>query len=616
MANDNVTINTSHTLTIPSGQIASAGVLNDKGILKNFGTLSMGKFTTTGLQNIDYFYHIRGGLRGINLDNAGNLTNRLFSMKLAYEDDGTYFDGNIRNQYWKSNIDGIQRAYQYSYDGASRITGATYAGKAGESYALENIAYDFNGNITNLWRKGMTQNNTFDYIDKLSYTYGTNSNKINSVTDAVAGNLDTGDFRDGNKIGNDYDYWADGSLKKDLNKGIDSIKYNYLKLPQRIKFSNGNTLVNQYDATGKKLKSISSDGVTYDFINNVILKNNVLYQIGIDEGRIVNGQYEFDIKDHLGNLRVSFRDSLGIAKISTKLDYDPWGLTLKSLTYTNPTLNKNNFQFGSKEKIESFGINWIDFGARIYMPDVPHFLQIDPMSEISRRFSPYVYGLNNPLRYIDPDGNQAYDVTLTGKEAQAAFTELQASVQKDLTLAMDANGKVTYTQNGTGKISKDSKQLVDAIDDHSIVVNVNAENTSTTKSGSLYIGGAFSGNTVTQGANGNTVVAEQEINPKVLSTADNYYGKPGGNTLHEVTEAYQGAKISQASGISSGNANATTNIYQSAHNSATPQTGAIFERAFDARGNILPAGVYTGAVRAEYYVQKGFKAPVIILKIP
>jgi hypothetical protein len=43
LANDNVTINTGHTLTIPSGQIASAGVLSDKGTLHNFGTLNMGK---------------------------------------------------------------------------------------------------------------------------------------------------------------------------------------------------------------------------------------------------------------------------------------------------------------------------------------------------------------------------------------------------------------------------------------------------------------------------------------------------------------------------------------------------------------------------------------------
>jgi hypothetical protein len=34
------------------------------------------------------------------------------------------------------------------------------------------------------------------------------------------------------------------------------------------------------------------------------------------------------------------------------------------------------------------------------------------------------------------------------------------------------------------------------------------------------------------------------VNPDITSAADDFYGKPGANTLHAVTEAYQGAKIS------------------------------------------------------------------------
>jgi hypothetical protein len=35
---------------------------------------------------------------------------------------------------------------------------------------------------------------------------------------------------------------------------------------------------------------------------------------------------------------------------------------------------------------------------------VPHFTTIDALAELSRRFSPFTYALNNPLRYTDPDG--------------------------------------------------------------------------------------------------------------------------------------------------------------------------------------------------------------------
>ena len=197
---DNVTINTGQILTIPSGEKASAGVLNDKGILRNFGTLNMGKSTSTDLYVETFNHHIRGGLRGINLDNSDNLTNTLFSYKLAYEDGtgGGYFDGNIRNQYWKSNIDGIQRAYEFSYDGDSRLTGATYAGKAGESYALNSVSYDFNGNIKTLSRNGATNSNftSFGNVDNLSYTYPANSNKLSKIQDLTTSNTDVGDFRE------------------------------------------------------------------------------------------------------------------------------------------------------------------------------------------------------------------------------------------------------------------------------------------------------------------------------------------------------------------------------------------------------------------------------------
>jgi RHS repeat-associated protein len=396
---DNVTINTGQTLTIPSGEKAYAGTLNDRGILKNFGTLDMGKATSADLYTQNYKYHIRGGLKGINLDANNNLTNSLFSYKLDYEDDGTYFDGNIRKQTWKSNLDNTTRSYTYSYDGASRILQGSYTStKANENYALNSVSYDANGNITNLSRNGFKSNNTFGLIDNLNYSYNVNSNKILKVDDASS---DISSFKD--VAGNDYDYWQDGSLKKDNNKEITQIDYNYLKLPEQITLTGGRWIKYDYDADGVKLKKTLSTGQVTDYEEDDIYENAVLYQTSHDEGRIVGGIFEYNINDHLGNLRVMFKDSLGIAKITQSNAYGIFGDDLPTLNYTN-SLKTNNFHFNGKEVENDFGVGYTDFKWRFSDPILGRFHSVDRLAEKFSDISTYQFASNDPINKIELDG--------------------------------------------------------------------------------------------------------------------------------------------------------------------------------------------------------------------
>ena len=398
---DIITINSGQTITIPTGESASAGKLNDYGILNNFGTINFGKSSANPLYEISYKYHIRGGLTGINTDVNNNLTNTLFSYKLAYEDgtNGGYFDGNIRNQYWKSSIDGVQRAFQYDYDGASRLTGATYGStKADENYALNSVSYDDNGNIKTLSRNGLKSNNSFGLIDNLNYTYNANSNKILKVDD---GSNETSSFKD--VTGDDYDYWLDGSLKKDNNKGIDSVRYNYLKLPERIRFNTGNWINYEYDAEGTKVKKTVSTGKVTDYEEDDIYENNVLYQTTHDEGRIINGIYEYNITDHLGNLRVAFKDSSGIAKITQVNAYGAFGDDLPTLKYINST-KKNRFGFNLKEEENDFGIGYNDFKWRFSDQILGRFFTIDRLAEKYSDISTYQFASNDPINKLEIDG--------------------------------------------------------------------------------------------------------------------------------------------------------------------------------------------------------------------
>jgi len=223
-----------------------------------------------------------------------------------------------------------------------------------------------------------------------------------------------------------------------------------LNLPKTItKTSTGETLNYTYDATGQKLRKVYGSSIR-DYIGGIEYSNNTIEFIQTEEGRAIPGSsytYEYMIKDHLGNTRAMVKQN---GEISQVQDYYAFGLEMNPGNAKGTSPN-NLYRYNGKEKQTELSLDQLDYGARFYDPVIGRFNTIDSLAEKMRRYSPYNYAFNNPIRFVDPDGMGPQDVILKGAEAQKAFQQLQASVNGYLTLSMDqGSGKVSYSQNIAG----------------------------------------------------------------------------------------------------------------------------------------------------------------------
>ncbi len=106
------------------------------------------------------------------------------------------------------------------------------------------------------------------------------------------------------------------------------------------------------------------------------------------------------LKDHLGNIRVTVDEN---GDVVSHDDYYPFGLQMAGRSFNAGTDN-DIYKYNGKELDDEAGINWHYYGARYYDAVIGRWMAVDPLAYKYYSVSPYVYTLNNPTKYIDPNG--------------------------------------------------------------------------------------------------------------------------------------------------------------------------------------------------------------------
>jgi RHS repeat-associated protein len=421
------------------------------------------------LQGLDYVYTVDGKLKGINhpyldsndpgSDSYTGVNSRfskdLFGMMLEYYDNdyvrGTkfqttsnltssgyqqFFNGNIRSWTWNQSACTTTTSlaqYVYKYDNKYQLIEANYGdhststnqftASSSNKYRVYGITYDVNGNLLTLRRNDDAgTNSSRNYIN---YVYNTNQNSLQNTQNSVPSDTRT------------YTYDVLGRMTSYTNTIGDTAKYLTYDYAGRVTAVYKNAAMTHplatflYDEKGHRIRKTQYNGaspynaVTHTYyINDMQGKVLSVYNVTISSSTVVQNEiyiygdnrigmvdkygtaeYHYEIRDHLGNTRVVFKNSgTGTAQVITYSDYYPHGGILPGRQGTIPPVNPRNncYQGENAERDDETG--YINFDLRMYDEDIARWITTDPMHQ---NWSPYEAMGNNPIGNMDPTGGES-----------------------------------------------------------------------------------------------------------------------------------------------------------------------------------------------------------------
>lgn len=356
------------------------------------------------------------------------------------------YNGNISWMRWVVQDELVQE-YGFKYDKINRLRQGRYRAEDRPNCKFEmqgaydvDYKYDAIGNFTTVKRKGVIKSDGDDYeyglIDNLDFEEY-NGSQLTKIKDLA-------DNKKGFKGTNGALKYKNGNLISHEASGISSITYNFMDLPTKVVTKDQVVIEFVYDANGTQHSmTITANGVsnTTNYYDGIEYQNGTLQSIFHEEGRAVYNQpldgvnnypyLEWNIVDHLGNVRVRYVDKDNDGNIFVKKDdpilneiigsthYYPFGLATEGPWHKQEGA-KNRYKYNGIEHVDEV-ISGLSFSSyRIHDAALGRWYQVDPKAEATYHLTPFGAMNQNPVSFTDPNGDIALATIAAGAGIGAA----------------------------------------------------------------------------------------------------------------------------------------------------------------------------------------------------